>query len=158
DTAAQRSRHFGESRQTNGSLADRREVVVDDLVQILRLHLHRQVVIDAVVVDLQQEGARGAATHLAVCFPIVLVDQVIHRGGIERAADPGGGKLEEPSEFVFVGVGHENFVRDTPQKRLVTQLLRRVQVGRENDELVERYLDFLARRQGQIVVPLLQRN
>ncbi len=52
---------------------------------------------------------------------------------------------------------HFDLVGNSPQKRLVRQV-GWIEVGREDDELLERHLDLLARRNRQEVLAILQRD
>src|SRR6185295_18706159 len=60
-------------------------------------------------------------------------------------------------EFLFAGVANLDLERDAPQERLVHEVAR-LQVGRKNHQLVERYLQLLAGGQGEEVVPHFQGN
>src|SRR5581483_12202702 len=89
--------------------------------------------------------------------PIVIVQDELDRGEIVRDAPA----LTNPAEDLLVlldrWVGHFDLVSDPPQERLVDQACR-VQVGGEDDELIEGYRDLLAGLEIQIVLALLQRN
>ena len=56
-----------------------------------------------------------------------------------------------------VGAWIPHLVPDAAQERVVHQVLR-VEVGREDDELLERHLELLAAGDGEEVVPVFQRQ
>ena len=89
--------------------------------------------------------------------PVMAVQQVFDSLTVIRAANALSVKLKQPMEFRFVGVRHVDLVRYAPQERLVHQVPR-VEVGGEDNQLLERHLDLLAGGERQEVVTFFQRD
>ena len=112
------------------------------LVSTDRLHNFQQIATIA--------GAGGPATG------VVAFVQEIHRAQIEVYAE----SLAVGRENLFVHLAlrrvNLDLVADPPQECVIDQLLR-VQVGAEDDELLERHLELLAARHREEVVPVFER-
>ena len=85
----------------------------------------------------------------------MLLDQIVDSFHVEDQAALGSHDLEQLAEVFARGVGHHDLVRDPTQERPVDQVLR-LQVGREDNQLVERHLDLFTAGEIQVVVPLFE--
>src|SRR5262249_34371147 len=158
--ASLRSRRAGRvlgARRASLTWAYDREVVLNDAIKVFRLYLHGQIVIGAVVMHLKQQIARVAAAHPTTNRAVVFGQQVLHGAGVELAADQRRAQREQVAELVFERIIHVNLVRNAAQEGFIHQFMR-LDVGREDDELVERHLDFFAGGQRQEIIALFQRD
>ena len=111
----------------------------------------------AVVLDLSQQVAGMAEAEGAVGAAVVLLDEMIDCGRFDFEAERFGLRLHEHAELHFRGVADLDFVRDAAEEGFVEQVLR-LEVRREDEQLVERHLDLPAAREVEEVIMLLKRH
>ena len=124
-----------------------REVVVRREVERCGSHLTRHPVIGAVVSNLQQQVSWVTRSKLAIAGEKMLVDQILNCVGFVFESHRRRESLKDFLELFFRRIRNLDLVRDPSKKGSVDKVFR-FKVCRENDELVERNLNFLAA--GQI--------
>ena len=134
-----------------------REVVLHRPVEMLVGHLGGAVVVHAVVADLEQQVAGMAEAERPVGLLVVRGDQIVDRLAAIGHAQLRAHHLEQPAELVLARVDDLDLVGNAPQERLVDQFAR-LEVRREDHQLVEGHLDLLAVGQVEEVVAFLQRH
>lgn len=133
-----------------------RRRVVEEAVR----HFQRLVEVEAAVADLQEQVARLAAAEGAILLFVVRVHEIVDGRkclGVHLKAHLWPDECKEISERDFLRVWHIDLVRNTPQKRVVAQVLR-LKVRGENDELVEGHLHLLAVGHVEEVETLFERH
>lgn len=134
-----------------------REVVIDGEVDGLFGHLQRDVVEQAVRANLHQKIA-GLAVSEGPTYPFVMGrDQVIEQFGFVGDLHGFRHDVEQSAKIGFAGVGDFDLVRDTTQERIIDEVFG-LQVGAEDDQLIEGDLEPFSALQRKVVVPLLERD
>src|SRR5439155_7644940 len=88
---------------------------------------------------------------------VVAAEQVRDHHLVVPQLPPLAVQLEDSRELLQRRILDRNLVRDAPQERLVGQRFG-IQVRREDNEHVERHLEFLPRVEREVVVPALERH
>ena len=128
---------------------DLSEISVDHDVEILRFHLDGQAEVRTVASQVPQQIAAVAATEAALGLDVMFLNQMIDGRLAVVDLHRQGGDLEEMAKLVRIGVLHMDLVGQTAQEGLVDQVSG-IQVGREDDHLIERNLNGLAGGERQI--------
>lgn len=110
----------------------------------------------AVRSDLQKQVARVAIAHGATDRLEVLFDEVIDHIGTKRDFCDSAHDLEKFAESLFCWILDFDLVRNSTQKRVVDKVFW-LEIGAEDDQLIEWDLNFLSVAHRQVVVAFFER-
>ena len=84
-------------------------------------------------------------------------EEILDRSLVERHFLLLAGQPKDPREHLAIRRPDPNLVANAPQERLVDQFVR-VEVGREDDQQLERHRELFPGDQREIIDPLFQRH
>src|ERR1051326_8029581 len=126
-------------------------------LQKLVSQLHRQIFELDQVESVRQNVARMAPAKWLAGVPVAAVDEAIQHLRAARKTLRLAEVLENPNEFILGRPAQQHLVVNAAQKSFIAQV-RRLQVGRKDQERLEWCGHLAARHESQIVDPPLHRS
>ena len=122
-----------------------REVAANDMVEILITHFDAYVIVLAIILNLLQQVSWVTSSQRSTLAKVMPSQQVVYDLGLILALEFARVVFEKCVKLFRFRIADEDFVGDTPQKRLVYEFAG-VQVRREDNQLLKGDLDFFPSR------------